>query len=116
MRSTPNLHSGSGNFPDWLVCSLREVKEILSSEIGDEGFRVKEGPLLKLPNCINPGTWLLPQGTLVGDRSAGDSLFALGASGFMANTCGFVMIETLHSCSVVNQDKQVPKLIHGLIC
>ena len=93
--------------------SLREVNGILSSGIGDEGFRVKEGILLELSVPLKPGMCFPPQEALSGDRGP---LFALGASGLVIKTCGFVVIETLHNCSVVNRDKQVPKLFHRLIC
>lgn len=51
-----------------MVYSVSEVTEILCSEMGDEGFRVKEGALLELSVPMKPGTWLLPQEALLGDR------------------------------------------------
>lgn len=39
----------SGRFPNLVgTFSLREVNEILSSKMGDEGLKVKEGPLWEL--------------------------------------------------------------------
>lgn len=83
--------------------SLREVHEILSSEMGDEGFRVKEGPLLELSIPMKPVTWSFSEGPCW-EQGAGGTFFGLGAPCLMVKTCGFVVIQILHSCSVVTNE------------
>lgn len=107
----------AGRFPNLVgTVSLREVIESLSSEMG---MRVSGLKKISFGNCPLEACLLWP--LLLGgfcwgmvDREA--PLCSLGAASVIGKTRGFVMMETLHSCSVVNRDKHIPKSIHGLKC